>query len=74
MYTIEKGIPAPKDVKREAKYPFGQMEVNDSFTAPKHLASTIRAASAYYRRRYQKRFIVRPDEKLQDMVRIWRIA
>lgn len=33
MFTIEKGIPVPPTTRRQAneKFPFGQMEVGDSF-------------------------------------------
>jgi hypothetical protein len=74
MYTIEKDVPVPEDIKRESKYPFAAMSVNDSFAVPKHLAGTVRAASAYYRRRYSMKFVMRTDDKLPDMVRVWRIA
>ena len=72
MYIIEKNVPVPADVKREQKYPFAAMEIGDSFVAPKHRLSTIRAAASYYSRRYKKKFAVRTDPSSPDSIRIWR--
>lgn len=69
-YAIEKGIPIPDITTREAKYPFRDMGVGDSFLAPKHQAGTIRAAAAYYRRRHHLKFLIKHVES--DQVRVWR--
>ena len=48
MYNIEKGVPIPTRKGEKSKYPFFQMEVDDSFevqvsnTTPEKVASSIR--------------------------------
>ena len=48
MYNIEKGIPIPTKKGEKSKYPFFQMDVNDSFevqvsnTTPEKVAASIR--------------------------------
>ncbi len=48
MYDIEKGVPIPTRKGQKSKYPFFEMEINDSFevevddTTPEKLAASIR--------------------------------
>jgi hypothetical protein len=73
MYKVDKDIPLPPDIRHEGKYPFPDMEVGHSFAAPKAQAATIRSAAAYHRRRYHKRFAIRPDKDQPDHIRVWRV-
>jgi hypothetical protein len=70
MFKIEKGVPIPaKRTNRATGYPWGQMEVGDSFYAPgKRSAdfSAYRAAALKHGIRYTVR-------KEGDGVRVWRV-
>jgi hypothetical protein len=64
---IDKNIPVPQ------KFPFGQMEVNDSFEIPKEVnRQTVSTAAARYSRKTGKKFITRvmPDKTF----RCWRVS
>lgn len=63
---VEKGIPIP------ARYPFGEMEVGDSFAIPPGVArNTVTVSAGRYGEKHQMKFIVRmmPDRTM----RCWRI-
>lgn len=76
QYVIEKGVPVVDSRGRPNVYPFGQMEIGDSFFASKdtdkslHMNTVRRAASAWATRHGVK-MIVR---KVEGGVRIWRVA
>ena len=74
MYKIEKGIRITSIPKKEhSKYPFKDMEVNDSFFIPEKdlTRSKIQSAVTYYSLKHpERRFTVRRTE---DGCRIWRI-
>jgi hypothetical protein len=64
---IEKNIPIP------GRYPFGQMEVGDSFAIPPSInRQTVSVAARRYSDKYNKTFVTRkmPD----NTVRCWRTA
>lgn len=77
MISIDKNIPIPKVNRgghlkpREAKYPWAQMEVGNSFFVPevtvKQFGSTVYAAS----KRSGRKFTIRA---VDGGVRIWRTA
>jgi len=74
-YKIEKNIEIFETSKKVSKYPFGDMEVNDSFIIANDNSDTskykIRSAIAYYRRKNKdKKFAFRETEDLK--LRIWR--
>lgn len=72
MYKIEEGIPMPEhpETGRRAKYPFADMKVGDSFAAGHGELELIRSASAYYKRVYKMKFVIRPEG--DNGIRIWR--
>ena len=64
QYVVEKGVPIPK----VTKYPFGRMDVTDSFKFAIEDTSKIRAAMRKYVREYgQTKFSIHGN-------RCWRIA
>lgn len=73
MYTIEKNVPVPEQSAGGArtKYPFAEMHPGDSFIAGRGELQLIRSASAYYRRRYKMKFVIKPEGDAS--IRIWRI-
>lgn len=79
-FQIEKDVPVPKR-KFRGKYPFGEMEVGDSFLVPaddegatyipKYRRPRVAGAIRTYSARHGKRFTYR---RLEDnSVRVWRI-
>lgn len=73
-YEVESGIPIPsRPVGAQSKrYPFGKMEVGDSFSIPIGSRQRLSSAASWFGRRNQKRFSVL---KLSDTeARCWRIA
>jgi hypothetical protein len=72
MIEIEKGIAIPRD-SRNAKYPFGSMEVSDSIFLPNTTSATVSSITSYYRQRGM-RFTCRAlTEYGVKGVRVWRI-
>lgn len=68
-YKIEKNIETPASVGN--KYPFGEMEVGDSFKFPKSEIYKIRTAASFYGKRKNKKFTVRKINN--EEFRVWRI-
>lgn len=74
MFAIEKGIPAPPERDTPFRYPFGQLEVQDSFFVPAENTGTIprvRAAAAMYAKRHGMKFVTKQSD---GGIRVWRIA
>ena len=71
-YRIEKGLPVPPQGTKGRKYPFPEMEVGDSFTAPKSDLCSVKSASCQYGRRKGWKFSTRVSGS--DEVRCWRMA
>jgi len=63
---IEKGIPSPN---RGSNYPFAQMEIGDSFVAPKKLRYSL----SFYQSRHGMKFSSSNKGVPEGMIRIWRI-
>lgn len=69
MFTIEKNIPLPKFIHTgRNKYPFEQMEVEDSFFAPVKRETLVNAVSSY-KKKSGKDFVVITEG---EGARIWR--
>lgn len=70
-YKIEKGVPIPKLHKgsRPYKYPFGVMEVGDSFAFTPEEEAKVRAAAGNQTRSHGTRYTVSVSH-----LRCWRIA
>ena len=72
-YHVEPGIPMP-DPPGVARYPWGQMEVGESFFVPgrhsANMASTASAAGARLGRTFRVRTVVESGVK---GVRVWRV-
>ena len=69
-FVIEKGIPVAKARGRK-KYPFGDMEVGDSFLADMSQRQRLANAACFYGKRNNCRFTVRAVE---GGIRVWRVA
>lgn len=79
---IERGVPIPLVDKpeRESKYPFGEMEIEESFFVPNTKPSSMHACISRFKKSKgsERKFTVRSvTEKQGDKdvegVRIWRI-
>jgi len=76
MFKIEKGIPLPEAPTRGGRrsiYPFGDLEIGDSFFVPNKtkMASTITAAG----RKLNVKLVYRvQEENGKPGTRIWRVA
>lgn len=71
---IQKDVPLPPVHRptREGKYPFHEMEVNESFLVTDVKASTVQSCAARYMRSVKgvgKKFAVRTTD---EGVRVWR--
>lgn len=73
--VIDKGIPIPDETRgRKRIWPFGDMEVGDSFFLAGDSVKCQRvlgSASTYYQRRHAMTFVTR---KVEGGARIWRVA
>jgi hypothetical protein len=69
MHTIERGLPLPPDAK-VGVYPFGEMEVGDSFLTAV-ARRRVAAAASDYGKRHGRRFSVRQQA---DGLRVFRVA
>jgi len=70
MFEIEKGIPVPATLPR-SKYPFGQMEVGDSFACSASQNARVRVAAHKYGKDHGLVFTARKIG--DDSYRVWRI-
>ena len=70
-FTIEKGIPVPKQVGagRKNKYPFDAMEVGDSFFVKDGTVKTLSRSCGIYGKRLERKFASRT---VDGGVRVWR--
>ena len=75
MYNIEKNIPLPSTaLKTSHTFPLADMEINDSFLAPKMKRSAIQAAIKKYQDANEgTRFTTRMN-KDETEIRTWRVA
>jgi hypothetical protein len=71
-YKIDKGIPLPKSPIQGSKYPFREMEIDDSvfFEDQYHSITSIRSAITYARKSTGWEFTTR---KQKGGIRVWRI-
>lgn len=72
MFKIEKSEPIPQ-VKMRSSWPFGDMEVGDSFLIPEGSPEqrTVASAASYYGTRNGKKFSQRLTE---EGTRVWRVS
>jgi len=71
VITLEKDMPIPPANGANARYPFGDMVVGDSFALPKQQANSVRSAASQFGKRNDMRFAVRVQG---EQVRVWRTA
>lgn len=69
MFPIVKGIPVPSP-RSNSLYPWGAMEVGDSFLAPLKKASSIATGCKKARLRYGGKFVYRTTP---EGCRVWRV-
>lgn len=70
MFEIEKNVPLPKSA-RNAKYPFAEMEISDTFLAKGAPMRRVSAAASGYASQHPGcKFICRT---VDEGVRVWRI-
>lgn len=74
-YKIDKGVPIPKQETRGRRpiYPFGKLEVGDSFAVDIELRERIQAYAAQYKRYHGGGwdYVTRSNE---TETRVWRTA
>lgn len=71
-YKIEQNVPLPAKRGSKVKYPFGDMKVGDSFTAPEAERHRIASAAGLRKIRTGMTFSIRKDGA--DRIRIWRTS
>ena len=69
-YKIEKKVPVPTTASRN-NYPFGEMEVGDSFSIPIGEEYVARASAYWYSRTRPVKFSIR---RTKEGYRCWRVA
>lgn len=69
QFKIERGIPLPA---RRNKYPFAEMQIGDSFSAPLSEERRLSASAAARGFAIGAKFSVRRVDA--DTVRVWRVA
>ena len=70
---IEKSIPLPSRGRgRKPIYPFGDMDVGDSF-AVSGLENRVTSAASWFGKRHGKKFTLRTNSETGE-TRVWRIA
>lgn len=67
VVSIESGHPVPDTLM---SYPFGQMNVGDSFLIPISKRSTVASAATKFGERNNMKFLVRKIDK--ENLRVWR--
>ena len=77
MYVIQKGIPIGKENTRLGRYPFGEMEIGDSFVENDVTRdNALKCAAGDYGRRHGMKFRTRKFRRDNGSlaIRIWRIS
>jgi len=70
-FKIDRDVPMPE---RVSKYPFGDMEVGDSFFAPGKTTRQLQNAASHHRKNGMAfRSLSDTDENGTEGARIWRI-
>ena len=64
---IEKNVPIPS---HQTPYPFGEMDVGDSFLVTDRTPGSVSNAACQYGKRHGKKFITRSMNK---GIRVWRM-
>ena len=72
MFKIEKNVPLKNHQPANSKYPFGSMEVGDSFLAPKSAAKGAQSASLKWGKYNGVKFATRTQD--DGSMRIWRVS
>lgn len=70
-FKIDKDVPIISSDTVKLRWPFGEMEVGDSFLIPEDIKPRVISAASYYGLRHKKKFSIR---KTTDGYRCWRIA
>ncbi len=68
MFLIEKSVPMPA---KSAGFPFGEMEVGDSFLIPADAHARAVSAASNYGKRYKKKITIRSVG--DGVYRAWRV-
>lgn len=69
MYTVDKGVPLPKSAS-QAKYPWSEMAVGDSFFVPSMTESARGGLTSIAK----SRGIKISTRKMDGGIRVWRVA
>lgn len=69
-FAIDSHIPVPTQ-QSSCKYPYGSLEVGQSFLAADGNASSIRSGASQFGKRNNKKFRV---SKTREGIRVWRTA
>lgn len=71
MYKIEKGITVPNTNRQKSIYPFGKMDVGDSFGVPREEREKLRRAATNYGKKNAAKFVVKTSD---EEARVWRVG
>jgi len=71
VFKIEKNVPAPIKRHPSTIYPYGEMEVGDSFFAPEEMKTRLRTAATVFKRKTGRNFTIR---QVEGGIRVWRVA
>jgi hypothetical protein len=70
-YIIKNGVPLLPS--REQRYPFGELEVGQSFEFQLHQMAELRSAAQWVGKKLARKFAVRKD-RVAGVGRCWRVA
>lgn len=68
-FPIERGVPIP-EARTKTKYPWREMEIGESFLAPKSKENSLSACACNAAKKLKRRFVLRTVE---GGVRVWRV-
>ena len=71
MYKIESGVPLL--LSREERYPFGSLEIGQSFVFQPHDVHAVRSAAQWVGKKLERKFSVKKC-KAEGVGRCWRIS
>lgn len=71
MYQIDTDIPVPRRKSPNERYPWYELEPNQSFFVPDGKLKSLRSAASQMKRKTQRDFVTRA---VDGGVRVWRVA
>ncbi len=72
-FKIEHGVELPLSRTKRAKYPFGEMQVGDSFAFDSASVLRLKSAASYFGIRNNREYSIRLTDPVKNEYRCWRI-